>query len=212
MMRHWKSRSDNPVHALGRPANRPAATTQSSACCGERTRLRQPSQELVADCAACSEKAGEPFSKAAIGCNRLQFSIVEWIERPRLSSYHRHVGPNALPAAVRAAKQLQPFQPFESFPQSRLVPENHPRKTKARQSVPVVTTARYKFTVGRIANPSIESRNRAPRPPFRCLHQSSDLPIILITNTQSAFHRTSDPRRGRLRLAAHVQGLTREIP
>jgi hypothetical protein len=37
--------------------------------------LREPTQETVVDCAAWGESAGEPWPKAAIGCNRLQFSI-----------------------------------------------------------------------------------------------------------------------------------------
>jgi len=68
-----------------------------------------------------AERAGEPFPKAAIGCNTLQFSIVEWMERRRLSPYNRHVGQNTPAAAIWATKPLQPFQfsfplPLEGVP------------------------------------------------------------------------------------------------
>ena len=72
----------------------PSATLTRSASEGSQRSPRLRVGLVYRRCVARGETAGEPSPKAAIGCNRLQFSIVEWIERPRLSPYNRHVGQN----------------------------------------------------------------------------------------------------------------------
>jgi hypothetical protein len=100
---------------VGQPDSRAKAHRESAGLDHTKLRrlrgdwLRGPSREVVVDCAACGVKAGEPSPKTAIGCNRLQFSLAEWVERPRLSSYNRHVRQKAADSRL-SREPLQPFQ------------------------------------------------------------------------------------------------------
>ena len=66
----------------------------------------------MVDCVAPGETAAETFPKTAIYCHLLPFSLLDGIERGRLSPYNRHRGRNRLPANAGAGKQLQSFREF----------------------------------------------------------------------------------------------------
>ena len=90
-MRHWESRSESPIHARWRAANRPTTTTQHHgrpAACGERTWLRQPSKEFVVDRIARGKSDRRPS---------------------------QNLPPTAIYCHFVAAKPIRPFQPLHSF-------------------------------------------------------------------------------------------------
>jgi len=67
----------------------------------------------------------ETFLKSAMGCHPLPLSLLEWMERGRLSPCNRHPARNRLPANAGAGKPLQAFQPFISVAPRGLA--GHPR-------------------------------------------------------------------------------------
>ena len=84
-----ESRSESPIHARWRAANRPTTTTQRydrTPGCGERIWHRQPSKKLVVDRIARGATAGRPSQK---------------------------LPPTAIYCHFGAAKPLSPFQPFQ---------------------------------------------------------------------------------------------------
>jgi hypothetical protein len=91
---------------VGQPDSRPKAGRESPGLEDTKRRMLRgenlaPSALSRIRCRLCGlwREGGEPSPKTAIGCNGLQFSTVEWAERPRLSPYNRHLGQNALPQA-----------------------------------------------------------------------------------------------------------------